>query len=526
MLLVIFLVLWYSLYFFSDKLKFDDSNFAGAILEESTWSWDLDELPYENDPFLDSNSVDDVAEEPNQNAAINKYDVLKNNELYKKSIDTWDSFFVENKLISALKNYQTAQKIIPVDKELELKIWDVYYELKNYKFAFKHYKGNDTVPGFSKSKEVLSLFYWYYELWEEDIEALKTELQTLKFEEQEWVYYLNSLQCIVDFSKCKQFFKDYFYSPENLNIEFEELQRIKDGLEAYDNSETDDINYKNALVIGKFFENRQYPIVLRLWNELLEEFPDYESVIQMVAKSYYELWLYDEAHNILKPLHERKLSDAKISYFMWVINIRRKLFLSSSIYFNKALESWYEPVIDAKRKLVYNYFLIDNKEKMYLRLNDLLYEEGVAESDFALWIYQALQDEKFDFALDYAKRGTVNFPETARFYGYIADIYMRVWKYDLATSALETWKRLDPLEPSIVYYEWKIAFANKDYNKAFITFKRVISLSRWEWEFVESAKVQLDAIADAKAKEKAAADAEKKKQEELKKQQQSVNNGV
>jgi hypothetical protein len=59
-------------------------------------------------------------------------------------------------------------------------------------------------------------------------------LQQIQLTEQEKIYYFNSLQCVIDFSKCKQFFKDYFYAPENENIEFEDLQRIKDGLEAYE----------------------------------------------------------------------------------------------------------------------------------------------------------------------------------------------------------------------------------------------------------------------------------------------------
>ena len=515
--IVVFIIIWYSLYAFSEKLSVKDASFTGSVVEQEPDLWWIENTEVGVDEE-NSQSVWSDSETPNLEAANTKYEVLKNNELYKESIDAWDSYFVENKLISALRNYQIAQKIIPDDDVLKLKIWDVHYELKNFKLAYDSFKWRDDIEWFSKRKEVFSLFNTYNEFSEEDIENLKKELQELQFTEEERIYYLNSLQCIVDFSKCKQFFKDYFYAPENVNIELEELLRIKDGLEAYEWSETEDLNYKNALIIGKFFENRHYSVVLKLWKDLLEEFPDYESVIQMVAKSYYELWFYDEAHEILKPLHERKLKDAKISYFMWVINIRRKLFLSSSIYFNKALDAWYEPVIDAKRKLVYNYFLIDNKEKMYLKLNDLLYEEGVQESDFALWIYQALQDEKYDFALEYAKRGTVNFPESARFYGYVADIHMRLWKNDLAIKAIETGKRLNPNEPSLLYYSWKIEFEEKKYNRAILSFKRVISASWGEWEFVESAKAQIQAVVKTRDDEKKAAE-KLKKQEERKKQQ-------
>jgi hypothetical protein len=51
----------------------------------------------------------------------------------------------------------------------------------------------------------------------------------------------------------------------------------------------EDLNYKNALIIGKFFENKHYSMVLKLGGDLLEEFPDYNPVIQMIGKSYFEL---------------------------------------------------------------------------------------------------------------------------------------------------------------------------------------------------------------------------------------------
>ena len=489
-ILILFIVVWTSLYYFSENfytwtpqsVKQDDKiteSWSGNI-ESNSWTTFISEDI--------SNSVDEVA----SNADAKKYELLKENQLYKKSIETGDNFFVENRLIAALKNYQSAKKIVSDSGELDVKIANVYFELKNYKLAFKHYKNNDEIEGFSKEKELLSLFYNYYELWESDIETIKKEIEWIHFSEEERIYYLNSLQCVTDFSKCKQFYQDYFAL--ETDIKLTELQRIKDGIDAYFWSGTDDLHFKNALIIGKFFENRHYAMVIKLGKDVLDSFPEYNPVIQMIAKSYYELWEYDLAHETLKPLHEKNLSDPKIAYFIWVINMKRKYFLSSSINFTRALEAGYEPKIEVKRKLVYNYFLIENKDKMYSLLNDLLYQDDVAESDFALWIYQALQDKKFDTALEYAKRWSARFPESSRFYWYIGDIYMRIGKMELAIEALEKGKIINPKDVSLVYYEWRLFMEQGEYNKAFLAFRRVISLSKGSWEFINEANSQLNII--------------------------------
>lgn len=501
-IIIVFIIVWYSLYYFSlnaiplqtqEKIPESQLSSTGDVWAgENFWDLDIQEIQQ------DENESDDKYAE----GLEKKYTLLKENEIYKRSIESWDNYFVENRLISALQKYQAAKKIVPNDKELDIKIADVYFELKRYESAFKYYKNNDAVAGFSKEKEVLALFYANYNLSEKDVESIKQEIKDLDFDEEEWVYYLNSLQCVLDFSKCKKYYQDYFALSPEREFELIELQRLKDGIDAYIGSGTDDLNFKNALIIWKFFENKHYAMVVNLWKDLLEDFPDYDPVIQMLAKSYYELGEYELAHNTLKPLHETKLSDAKIAYFMWIINLKRKFFLSSSIYFNKALEAWYEPKIEAKRKLVYNYFLIENKEKMYSMLNDLLYQDDVNEADFALGIHQALQDKKYDIALEYAKRWSVKFPESATFYSYIWDIYFKEGKVDLASEAIEKWKIIDPKNIAIVYYDGKVLMESKKYDEAFLAFKRVLSLSKGQWEYSVEAKKQLLLIQEFRNNEK------------------------
>ena len=91
---------------------------------------------------------------------------------------------------------------------------------------------------------------------------VKNELQEIEFNEEERTYYLNSLQCVIDFSKCKQYYQDYFVLQPD--VEMPELIKLKEGIDAYYGSGMEDLNYKNALVIGKFFENKHYSMVIKL----------------------------------------------------------------------------------------------------------------------------------------------------------------------------------------------------------------------------------------------------------------------
>lgn len=487
-LIVTFVIIWGLLYNVVQKIDAENFWIQESQSEELTsqsLTWIL-ETEWQN--ILSDKILD---EEPSQEAS-NKYKALSSNLLYKSSIEQWDTYFVENKLISALQNYQRAKKIRPLDGNLDIRLWDVYFELKKFDLAYKHYKGNDEIDGFSKKKELLSLFYANYKMWEKEINSLKEELQEIKFTEQERAYYLNSLQCVIDFSKCKQYYQDYFVLQPD--VEMPELLKLKEWIDAYYWSGMEDLNYKNALIIGKFFENKHYSMVLKLGSNLLEEFPDYNPVIQMIGKSYFELWFFDLADNTLKPLYEKNLTDEKLAYFLWIISIKRKYFLSSNIYLNKALINGYEPKVEVKRKLVYNYFLLWNQDKMYSLLDDLLFETDVEVSDFSLWIYQAILDGKTDKALEYTKKASVIFPLEARFYGYLIDLYLKKWDIELAKQAAITGKQINAKDIWVIFYEGLIFKQEQDYTQAFLSFRRVISLDSSMTEFTELAQKELREI--------------------------------
>ena len=482
------------------ELSLKENQWDVVQTEQESQSWVLVDANTNQNIQLQKEETEVLKKEKKNKQADKQYDDLRKQQVYKEAIEAWNWFFEENKLIAALQSYTRAKKLNPDDETIQVRLGDVQYALHNYKLAYELYKWNDWVVGFSKKKEVHSLFQKNYELELSDIEEIQKNLTQTELTEQERAYYVNSLQCVVDFSKCKQYYKDYTFNPE-VTIDNPELLVMKEGIEAYENSGLDDLNYKDVMIIAKFFENEHYSVVLKLWNDMLEWYPNYGPLIRLVGKSYYELWEYEKAADILKPYYEKHISDANLAYFLGLISVKQKLYLSSNIYLNKALKNGYTPKEDILRKLIYNYFVLNNKEKMYETFEVLLEEPWVNVSDYSLVIYQAIIEKDYDKAEGYIKKWNFRFPEESRFYGFLVDIYTKQGRYSKAREVAEEWKTRNPKDLAIIYYEWILYMEEKEYTDAFIAFRRVKRMGNVTDAYSDLADEQLEKLKKLRTKD-------------------------
>jgi len=51
----------------------------------------------------------------------------------------------------------------------------------------------------------------------------------------------------------------------------------------------EDIYYKDALIIARFFQDKMYPLAIQLGNQLEAEKPNYKAILKVIAESYFEL---------------------------------------------------------------------------------------------------------------------------------------------------------------------------------------------------------------------------------------------
>ncbi|USN58460.1 MAG: hypothetical protein H6767_09545 [Candidatus Peribacteria bacterium] len=73
--------------------------------------------------------------------------------------------------------------------------------------------------------------------------------------------------------------------------------------------------------------------------------------------------------------------NADTNYMLGVINLKLKEYVLSNIYLVKALEIGYSEKQELYRRLIYNYYILGDMEKVLVYFEKLLHETEVPDSD-------------------------------------------------------------------------------------------------------------------------------------------------
>ncbi len=479
---------------------------------------------------------------------------VKINELRKKIavkglISKWNINIQNQDYTSALIKYIQIHKEIPNDKETILKLWNIYFNLKKFKQAYSYYSKIKEYS-YLDSSIVAKTLISSMSLTENNIKKMNMELDSLNLTDEQLFYYKNSISCKMDFHICKQNFHDFFDNKKEelknkpkeqvwtwkiVKVEkFKELYNIETAFENYKNFQVDDLLYKWALVSAAFFENWDYNIAIEISKQLLEEKKDYKPLLKLVAKSYYELWNYIEAKSYLVKYNKLVKEDKEVSYFLWIIYEKLNEYMLSTIHFKKAIRIWYEQNIDINKRLLYNYYKLDQIEKM-LEMLKIIIEKNKDEliiDDYSLAIYYHIINDKLDDAESFSIEALEKFPESEIINWYMwwilmekanrkasiivinneeGNILTSTWKieinseivtiekisleklYEEAELYINKWLEINKKSPMINLVKWKLEASKWESKKAFIYFKKTISLDN-NWDFWKIAKQELENI--------------------------------
>ena len=471
------------------------------------------QIPQDN--LINENDDIQKEEEKKENLAIRVKKIKKKVSL-KWLISKWDYYFDNKEYTIALFTYLKIYKDIPNDEEIIHKIWDIYFNLKKFNQAYKYYLIIKNSEKLDKQKAIESLiFSKAKELGEENIKIIKNEIQNFNFNKEQNFYYTNSLECINDFSKCKLNFQNYFENFENNNnewtwsieqdkkldmkkVKFNKLLNLKNVLENYKNFKLDDLLYQNALLSWSFFSNWLYPIAIETSKKTLEEKSDYKPLLKIIAKSYFELWLYKEAKAYLLKYNEIDNSDPEISYFLWIIYEKLHDYVLSSIHLKNAIEKNYKNMIDARRRIIYNYYEVWEIEKMLNAFEQMLIDESdnITMDDINLAIYYHIINNKLEKAKKITEYGLKKYDNKELFYWYLWWIQIKEdieWNLKLALKNLNIWLEINDNNPMINYIMWLLHLKIEENKKAFIYFKKTIFLDK-NWEFGKLSQQELDKL--------------------------------
>lgn len=439
-----------------------------------------------------------------------KIDELRKRYAVKWIILEWENYLSNDLYALALRKFLEAAKENPNDSYIITKIAESYFEMHKYTLAYKYYNSiSGNLPDDSKEKKALSLIYQTNFTKSGSVDSILPEIKEIGLSEDEAFYYLTSLSCLNNFHECKKIFWEKLFTEvvvvetptlsgsevkETNEVGNKNLESIKKAIESYTNFQSEDISYKDALILWAFVQNKLYPVAIELGKKLLEEKADYKPVLKIIAQSYFEMGNYTSAKTYLEKFIQLDQKDKTGYYFMGVIQYHLREFILSNIFLNKALDLGYEPKINIKRRMIYNYFELEQTEKMLSELRSLVYDEKeYTEKDLYLSIYYHIIHEKIDIALEIAEYWLQKFKDNWEIYGYIGLIYKEKGELVTSEEKLKKWLELSSQSPFILLNLGQLYVAKWEKQKSIIYFKKAIKNDKW-WEFGKQATLELEAV--------------------------------
>lgn len=430
-----------------------------------------------------------------------KIENLRKKARLKWLITKADMYFENDDYINALLEYQKILKEVPNDEKTNLKVWDIYYKIHKYKKANEYYNKVIDSKNLDNDKAIFSLIN---ERWVsiENIEKIKNDIDKFKISKEKNFYYKNSLDCVIDYSLCRDWFQKYF--EKNKNLETEEMKNIANALENFKNFKSNDLYYKAAFMTWAFYENAFYYISMKTSENILKQKNNYKPIMKIAAKSAYEIWNYSVAKKYLTEIKKEDLNDPEISYFLARVYEKLNDRSIALVNYKKALNDWYVDPLDIKRRLVFLYFESWDYRRMLFYFDDIIknHKKELNVNDYNLAIYYNIINDKLEKAKRYAIEASRKFNDKDIFYWYISWIMLQ--KDNLTTSELEYIKEnidkalsITSKNPMTLMVKWIYNFKIWNHSESIRSLKLAYNLDK-TWEFKDIINNWLDKVSEDK----------------------------
>ncbi len=337
-----------------------------------------------------------------------KIDQARKRMEFSTLIGKWDYYLLRNDRNSALQFYLTTLSMIEKDYLIEAKVANIYFEQKDWGNAYKYFRW---IPFEELTEEDRHRLYQSL-FFNEGISDKRTELwnipDTLSGAEERKDYYRIVETCQSGIHNCIVTIDAYKWSGTLMHA----LQNIT----KWYNTVSPDYQYRNTLIAGKFFEQKQFFASYSIAKEILQNRPDYQEVIKILAFSAYELGKYTEAKKMFEQYLQYNPKDLITIYMLWDIHFYLQDYITSNLYFNNAVVNGYTPKITIERRLAYNYYILEDYESMVKVLKYLVQEPEAIISDFIIAVHIAQQTGRYEQALEWATNGISKFPNSDMLY--------------------------------------------------------------------------------------------------------------
>lgn len=426
-----------------------------------------------------------------------RIELLKKRFALRSMISSWNELFDLWQYDKAIETFEEILKENPEDEKIIRKLAFSYFKIKDFdKAVFYYEKMLSFLDEEDKKNYILSLIY---RLNKKDLDNIKKtwdKIKNLSLSLDEKIYYINSLECLINKNLCVKNFEKYF--EKNKEIKFEPLLEIKNSIKNFENFWSEEPYYKNTLITWAFYKNKLYTISISFWEKVLSKFPDYNPILFIVGTSYYEIADYNNAKSFLLKYYEKNSNDEKVSYLLWDINFKLWDYVASNMYYQASLKNNFKNALDIQRKLAYNYYLLWDKKSMLNVFSNIIDDENSTIDDFSLWIYWSIIEWKNLTRIKWSKKWIKKFENNnwyEIFYWYLWWVYREEKDLEKREEYLKIWYNINPKNPLLLLNYWYLELEKENYKKAIIYFKRT-KIINWNWEFWELASKEIKEIED------------------------------
>jgi len=448
-----------------------DNNPVKQVDKSSTWSTNVS---------LDKNKE-------NKEYIKSKLDIIKNRLKVKDIISKWDSYFQNEQLSLAVIQYKIALNKNPDDYKMIEKIWDIYFEMKNFEEAKNYYLK------LLNNKYILSLIYSKDVTKKINYDSIKQEIEKNISDKDKVFFYTNSLFCLEDFHLCKKNFDEKIIMDKD-NLKLPELIEIKNALKTYTDFWLVNIYYKNTLVIWSFMKLKLYPLSIKLWKDLIVDKPDYKAILQIIAQSYFDIWDYKNSYIYLKNYFEINPTDSNAAYILWITNLKLSDYILSNIFLNKALYLWYNDTLNVRRKISFNYYMLNEFDKMYKVFDEMINsEKNISTDDINIMINHSIETNKNEKTYEWTKKWLKLFPKEPLFYAYMWKLELDLWNIVTSTVYLKRWLELDINNQLLNYISWLLKIKENNIEEAKIFLEKAYNVNKNN-SLSKEIKIELDKL--------------------------------
>jgi len=364
----------------------------------------------------------------------------------------------------------------PNDGVVIAKIAETYYDMKRFGSSMNYYSRLPSLTEWQRDRVILLHFYNHDLRREDERESLMQELQKMNLKEQDLKYYFLSVLCVSEPTHCKERFDLYVRSLES--IESEMLNNMRLALRNYESFWLSEKYLLYTYIITEWYKQWLYPLVIALWEEIINDRGQYKPAIKLVWHSFFELWKYEEAKDTLTKFHRIDDSDPWVNYMLWIIYAKTRDSVLANIFLKRALDLWYTPTLNLRRHIAYNFALIESAHNALKALENLIrLEEDFEKTDLSLAIYYHILYESYDTAIEFSLIGQELYPDDAYFYGYEWWALREVWKPMEAIEVLQSWLQAIPDNPFLYL---QLVFALKESGN--IDSMRLVLDTLLEWD--------------------------------------------